>query len=180
MKLISLLSLVLSLLYVSIDFSIRFLNVKESKVRIDEQIDTSQIIVLPQLPIEKISKLNSAYSQYQPEFEAIKEAITGLTLEQQLQQNGELLEFYQGDWRYRLLAVISPDGSRQALEKPLALLRATNIKDSNVDKKVETIYHNTKFENYEVRIIGIKSVQLNYQDQNITLLMYQEKNKLEK
>jgi len=178
MKNISLISIILSLFYVSTDFATRFFDEPVSSNNTKQGSNNVRGIVLPQLSAGQLQALTVAFDKYQPKQAIVnktQETIDGLTAEQQLQQNGELLEFYQGDWRYRLLAVISPDGSNQALKTPLALLKGTNIKDTTVKSKIEKIYHQSTLANYNVIITNTKQVKLHYRQQNITLLMYQPK-----
>jgi len=169
--------IILSLLLVSYDFSERFLNTKTVRDNTQNNINNVSELPLPQLSKKVIKQLDDAYNKYQlePKEEIAKEATLGMTAEQQLQQNGDLIEFYYGDWRYRLLAVIFPEGKEQALTAPLALLRSTNIKDSKAKVKVERIYHGSLLSGYNVAITDTKQVNLQRGQQKITLLMYQSK-----
>ena len=101
------------------------------------------MIDLPHLSNEKIAELQKAFNKYQKVAEEAEEVEpqVGLTEQEQLAQSGDLIEFYNGDWRYRLLAIVYPEGNKQALGQPMALVRAKNIKDKQQPTKIDKIEH---------------------------------------
>jgi len=177
MKLSVMVSLLFSVVFVIADFAERFSATEQKSNNSKRALVITEQIHLPQLTSQQLKALTVAYNQYQPDPEVIIEAekLVGLTEAQQRLQNGDLLELYLGDWRYRLLAVILPDGSKQALEVPMALLKASTVNNKKEEVKIEKVYHNSVLANYKVAITDIKQVKLQYNQQNITLLMYQPK-----
>ncbi|NQZ82662.1 MAG: hypothetical protein HRT52_16760 [Colwellia sp.] len=189
-KPITLITLALSLLYIVIDFTGRFLIDGQQSNNTMANLTINDQLQLPQLNAVQQLKLTNAYGYYQQDEKKIKvvEKVIGLTDEQKLAQQGELTEFYDGDWRYRLIAIISPDGSEQALKSPMALLSARNVKDTaakssqnnNKDaksKKLTKISHGAKLGLYDVTITNTKQVSFQLKQRKITLLMYKPKNK---
>jgi len=175
MKLSIIASLLISVIFVAADFAERFSVSPQKNNNSKAAFNINKQIHLPQLTPQQINTLTLAYNQYQPDPIVEVEKIVGLTAAEQRLQSGELQEFYLGEWRYRLLAVIFPDGSKQALKVPMALLKASTVKNKKEEVKIEKVYHNSVLANYKVAITDIKQVKLQYNQQNITLLMYQPK-----
>ncbi|REL26111.1 hypothetical protein DXX93_05655 [Thalassotalea euphylliae] len=178
MKVITLASVAIGLIYAASDYSERFSAQENLNAGSQQQQANLAATQLPQLTNTQVLAIEQAYVKFKPEDtpkEVVQQNQYALTEQEQLAQNGELLEFYQGDWRYQLLAVIAPDGSEQALKNTTAILRATNVKSTSVDTKIESVVDGGLLGHYSVAISNTKQVKLAYKQQEITLLMYKAK-----
>jgi hypothetical protein len=187
MKLITTATIAISVLYIIVDLSTRFSSAAHNANKAGTAADARNVISLPQLTNAQTQQLNQAYFKYQPDAEPEKiiEKVFGLNAEQQLAQAGDLTEFYAGDLRYRLLAIIFPDGNKQALEQPMALLRVRNVNDvvtkskskskskDTKPKSIEKISHGSTLAKFNVSITSTKQVDLQLNERKISLLMYQ-------
>jgi len=188
MKAITLITLTVSLLYVTVDFVSRFSSDNYQVTNLEPDFNNNSGISTPQLSAAQKLKLIKAYKIYQEDDEKIKvvKSVLGLTDEQKLAQEGELTEFYDGDLRYRLLAIIFPDGGEQALKSPIALLLTSNVNytsaNTNNNKKeneikITRVGHGSKIGLFDASISNTKQVEFQLGQRKITLLMYQPTSK---
>ena len=172
MKLMTLAVIVVTMIFISVDFFGRFLGADQDSRNAAQSNEILKQLRLPQLSPAQFSQLQQAFVPFEEDAIEPVTALAGLTELQQQQQAGELTEFYAGDLRYRLLAIIYPQGEEQALTKPLALLKVTNIKTPNA-LSIEQIYHGDTFANFTVSISNTKKISLSLEQRQIELLMYQ-------
>jgi hypothetical protein len=172
MKLMTLAVIAVSIIFITVDFFGRFLGADKDIRNTQQSSEILTQLSLPQLSSEQFGQLEQAFVSFEEEAPEPVAKLEGLSELQQQQQQGELTEFYAGDLRYRLLAIIYPQGDEQALKKPLALLKVTNIKTPNA-LSIEQIYHGDTFANLTVSITSTKKISLIKGPRQIELLMYQ-------
>jgi hypothetical protein len=172
MKLMTLAVIVASMIFITVDFSDRFLGADKDIRNGAQSGEILTQLSLPQLSPAQFGHLQQAFASFEEAPPEPVAELAGLSELQQQEQQGELTEFYAGDLRYRLLAIIYPQGDEQALKNPLALLKVTNIKTPNV-LSIEQIYHGDTFANFTVSITSTKKISLSLGPRQIELLMYQ-------
>jgi hypothetical protein len=172
MKIMTLAVIVVSMIFITVDFFGRFLGADKDIRNGEQSGDILTQLSLPQLSPAQFGNLQQAFVSFEEEFSEPVTELEGLSELQQQQQQGELTEFYAGDLRYRLLAIIYPQGDEQALKNPLALLKVTSVKAPST-LSVEQIYHGDTFANFTVSITSTKKISLSQGARQIELLMYQ-------
>ncbi|WDE03947.1 hypothetical protein SG34_021630 [Thalassomonas viridans] len=171
MKIISLLSTILVLALIGFDINERFLNVKDASKNEPQLSGFAGNLSLPQLDKEQQLRIRQAFMEYDQKADKAVSKLPGLSLEQQLQQQGELTQLFVGDKLYRLMAIVSPEEQGQELLPKFALLQVTNIKDNQVE--VIKIVHGGELSDYKVKITDTKKVNFRHKQRKLELLMYQ-------
>ncbi|MFT5755298.1 MAG: hypothetical protein ACI9LM_000005 [Alteromonadaceae bacterium] len=162
--------------FIFLDLSYRFNNSTNNSEQANKSLNVVPFIQHPQLTTAFRERLNNAFNPYRQEPKSIiADQLQGLTRAEQLAQEGDLIDFFTEGFRYRLLAIIEPEGMQQALYVPIAILKGDNLNNPQEDPEIKRVYHGSIFSGYQVRIQGTKHIKLIQQQKTISLHMYKPK-----
>ena len=162
----------LCVVLVVVDLSTRLISDGENRASRQDDMTLADF-KRPQLTMATREALDKAYESLgdKPAETKEPEADVGMSLAEQMNQQGMLDLLYDGDWRYSLVAVIYPNDKEFQRHPPFALLKKQNVNTNKVE--MIKIVDGGVLAGYNLSVISTRQINLTQHQRTVELLMYQ-------